>query len=340
MPSVMCVRGVVAESNLGLVLPHEHLFVDLSCYCPAEPQDSEERFLYDQRVCWGNRGRVVDNPWGIVDNTRLDSLESALEEAGLFATLGGKTIADLSPCPAMGRNPSGLLRVSEGTGVNVIMSAGRYTLPSMTEEDRRLSVADLELLFLGEFINGVDGIRPGLLKTGFVSKIDDEAEVRSLRAVARVQAKVGCAVSVHPYIWEPRSHRILDIMEEEGCDLRRVILCHQDYLGSNGGYLDSLIKRGAYVEFDTFGSGWINDPMWQQTDQEKIGFLVKQVGYRNTEHLLVSGDMCLKIMFPRWGGAGYAHIPQRVVPAMKAAGLGDDMVCAITVENPARVLSH
>lgn len=340
MASVMCVRGAVAEDSVGFVLPHEHLFVDLSCYCPPEPQDAEEKAFYHAKVSLANRDRAVGNPWGILDNTKLDSLESAQEEAATFAALGGKTIADLSPCAAMGRNPSGLLRVSETTGVNVIMSAGRYVLPSIAEEDKRLSSADLEALWLGEFIHGVDGIRPGLLKAGFVSMVDDEMEVRSLRAVARVQAKVGCAVAVHPYIWEPRSHRILDILEEEGCDLRRVILCHQDILGDREEYLDSLIRRGAYVEFDTFGSGWINDPMWQQTDEEKVGFLMHQIERGNLEHLLISSDMCLKIMLPRWGGAGYAHIPRRVIPAMRAAGFDDDMVCAITVENVARVLCH
>jgi len=340
MPSVMCVTGTVADTDLGLVLPHEHLFVDLSCYCPPEPEDTEGRAFYHQSVSRANRGQVVNDPWGIVDNTRLDSLESAVHEVGVFAGLGGKTISDLSPCPAMGRNPVGLLRVSEATGVQVIMSAGRYVLPSMTEEDKRLGLEGLEGHLLAEFVNGVDGIRPGLLKTGFVSKINDEAEVRSLRAVARVQAKVGCAVAVHPYIWEPMSHKILDIMEDEGCDLRRVILCHQDFLGSSGDYLDSLIRRGAYVEFDTFGSGWLNDPMWKQSDREKIGFLVQQVERGNTEHLLISGDMCLKIMFSRWGGAGYAHIPERVIPSMKLAGLGDDMIRAITTENAVRVLCH
>jgi len=340
MPSVMCVTGTVADTGLGLVLPHEHLYVDLSCYCPPEPQDSAAKAFYHEKVSPANRGQVVNNPWGIVDNTKLTSQETGVQEASAFAALGGRTIADLSPCPAMGRNPSGLLRVSAATGVKVIMSAGRYTLPSMTDEDKTLGIENLEALLLREFTDGVDRVRPGLLKTGFVSKIDDEAEVRSLRAVARVQGKVGCAVAIHPYIWGPLSHQILDIMEEEGCDLRKVILCHQDFLGKSGDYLDSLVRRGAYIEFDTFGSGWINDPMWQQTDQEKIGFLADQAARGNADHLLISGDMCMKIMFPRWGGAGYAHIPKNVVPAMKVAGLGGDMVHAITVENPARVLCH
>lgn len=341
MTSVMSVKGPIAENALGLTLPHEHLFVDISFYCQPEPQDKESKAFFHQQVTLPIRKKVIEAPWEIRDNAILDDRESAFEEARAFAALGGKTIADLAPSLAMGRDPRGLRLVAEHTGVNVIMSSGRYTLPSLCTHEREMSLADLEKHILNEFVNGVEGgIKPGLLKAGFVSKITQEPEIRTLRAVARAQAKVGCAVAIHPHIWEQDSHQILDILEEEGCDLYKVILCHQDYLGNYSVYLDSLVRRGAYIEFDTFGCGWINDRMWQQTDADRIGLLKKQVNLGNAEHLLISGDMCLKIMFSKWGGAGYAHIPRDVVPAMQAAGFSADLVQLITEENPARVFCH
>jgi predicted metal-dependent phosphotriesterase family hydrolase len=36
------VLGVVDGGNLGITLPHEHLFIDLGCYA-LEPKDPEER---------------------------------------------------------------------------------------------------------------------------------------------------------------------------------------------------------------------------------------------------------------------------------------------------------
>lgn len=341
MPSVMSVRGGVPDFNLGLTLPHEHLFVDLRCYCPSEFKSVEQRKTFQQPVSTSNRDQVIQAPWEFRDNPLLDDLESALDEACTFAGLGGKTIADLSCSQSIHRNPRGLSRVAERTGVNVIMSAGRYTFPSMSESDKQKSVTDIEISILDEFINGVeDGIRPGMLKAAFVNTIDREAEIRTLRAVGRVQAKVGCALAVHPHIWQPDSHRILDILEEEGCDLRRVILCHQDFLGAHTEYLSSLCQRGAYVEFDTFGSGWINDPMWQQPDDLKIANMKKLVEMGSQSHLLVSGDMCLKIMLSKWGGSGYGNIPGRVIPAMREAGFSDELTHMITVENPARVFCH
>jgi phosphotriesterase-related protein len=325
----MSVTGPLAEDELGLTLPHEHLFVDLRCYCPSEPLNTSQRDIYNQPVTLQNRSNVVNRPWEYRDNPILDDLESSLAEVLAYKTFGGKTIADLSCSLAMGRYPQRLRMVAERTGVNIIMSAGRYTFPSLTESEKKMSVADVEACILDEFINGVhSGIYPGMLKAGFVTTIDKEPEIRTLRAVGRVQTKVGCALAVHPHIWQPDSHQILDILEEEGCDLRRVILCHQDFLGSQATYLDSLCKRGAYIEFDTFGCGWINDQMWQLTDEEKIGFL------------LISGDMCLKVMLSKWGGIGYVNIPKFVIPTMKAAGFTSELIHLITIENPARVFCH
>ncbi len=341
MSSVMSVTGPLAKDELGLTLPHEHLFVDLRCYCPVEPRDENQRNNYRQPVTLQNRSKVVNQPWEYRDNPFLDDLESSLNEVLAFKTLGGTTIADLSCSLAMGRDPQKLRLVAERTGVNIIMSSGRYTLPSLTETERNLSEAFIEARILDEFYNGVDGgIYPGILKAGFVGETDKEPEIRTLRAVGRAQAKIGCALAVHPHIWQPDSHRILDILEDVGCDLRRVILCHQDFLGLQTAYLDSLCKRGVYIEFDTFGSGWINDRMWQLTDEQKIGFLKQQVDLGNQEQLLISGDMCLKLMLKKWGGVGYVNIPKFVIPAMKAAGFSSEVIHLITVENPARVFCH
>ena len=122
--------------------------------------------------------------------------------------------------------------------------------------------------------------------------------------------------------------------------ISKTILCHQDYLGNHTQYLDSLVKRGVYIEFDTFGCGMINDRMWQQSDQEKIAFVKKQIELNNEECILISGDMCLKIMLSKWDGIGYVNIPKFVVPAMRAAGLNESAIQAITISNPQKAFCH
>jgi phosphotriesterase-related protein len=212
----------------------------------------------------------------------------------------------------------------------------------MSDAEKCLSIEEIARRVLNEFKNGVDGtgIKPGILKTGFVSALNKEPELRSLRAVGRVQREVGCALSVHPHIWKPDSHIILDILEEEGCDLHKVILCHQDFLGKEFDYLQSLADRGPYLEFDTFGTGWINDPMWRTNEERKIDNVVAQINRGNTDHLLISGDMFMKVMLVRGGGIGLKNIPLHTISALAARGIDVEILNKIVVENPRRALGH
>ena len=87
----------------------------------------------------------------------------------------------------------------------------------MTESDKRMSINDIEGMMLREIAEGVGdtGVKPGILKVGFVSTLDKEPELRSLRAAGKAQRKIGCALSVHPHIWKADSHLILDILKRK-----------------------------------------------------------------------------------------------------------------------------
>jgi phosphotriesterase-related protein len=47
----------------------------------------------------------------------------------------------------------------------------------------------------------------------------------------------------------------------------------------------------------------------------------------------------MKIHYVAYGGAGYAHILRNVVPWMRLAGISDEQIHTMMVENPKRVLS-
>ncbi len=345
MPSVQTVTGVVNGESLGLTLTHEHVFIDLSYYWSGEPKEVIKRKLYSQPVSPGNRNEVVYNPWAFKDNTVLDDMDSALDEVQAFKGYGGGTIVDVTATATMGRDPAALRYVSATTGVNIVMSAGRYSEPSIREEEKQIRIEELEQRILDEFANGVDGsgIKPGVVKIAF-NDLENPVEMVSLRAGARAQAKIGCAMVCHSLIWSRENHRVLDILEEEGADLRRVILAHQDFTADDWQYQDSLAKRGVYLEYDTFGCEAVADPNdisnWFFSDREKILFVKKQIELGNTDHILISGDMCLKMFFTKWGGWGYAHIPKHIIPRMLLSGITSEQVRRITVENPQRVFSH
>jgi predicted metal-dependent phosphotriesterase family hydrolase len=87
MSSVMGVKGLLSDSELGFTLPHEHLFTDLSCYWNGDPQGH-----FDQKIELTMRQEVLQSPWKFRDNTILDDLSGAVDEAAAFVSAGGKTI--------------------------------------------------------------------------------------------------------------------------------------------------------------------------------------------------------------------------------------------------------
>ncbi len=73
----MAIITVVGESdpeNVGITLPHEHLFLYLRWAC-KRPIDPVESALFDSRVSMRNVGHLRRNPYVISDNSLLDDLD-------------------------------------------------------------------------------------------------------------------------------------------------------------------------------------------------------------------------------------------------------------------------
>jgi phosphotriesterase-related protein len=59
-------------------------------------------------------------------------------------------------------------------------------------------------------------------------------------------------------------------------------------------------------------------------------------GYIN--QILVGQDICFKDCLTLYGGFGYAHILNNVMPLMRAKGMSEEQIDTIVVENPRRAL--
>jgi Phosphotriesterase family/NACHT domain len=75
----------------------------------------------------------------------------------------------------------------------------------------------------------------------------------SLRGAARAQKRTGLPLMVHLPAWYRHAHRVLDIVGEEGANIRHTILCHMNPSGSDADYQTSLAERGAFIEYDMLG---------------------------------------------------------------------------------------
>jgi phosphotriesterase-related protein len=299
---VMTVRGAIPATELGTTLPHEHVFINLV------------------REYRGT---------GLLDDHAL-----AVSELERFREAGGRSLVD---CTNLGlqRDPIALRSVSEETGLHIVMGCGLYRDPYIdTAWLDRTSTEELAELIVRDIEEGADGtdVRAGVIgEIGADKWYISTAEERSFRAAARAHRRTGVTITTHAARW-PVGGPQLDVLEEEGVDPRRVIIGHCDMVPMPE-YHVALAKRGAYVEFDTIRGGAEYDT------EARVGFVLGMVRAGYLDRVLLSQDVCLRSQLRAMGGCGYDFVLTDFVARLRAAGLGEDDVHVLTVENPRRALT-
>ena len=216
MTSVMTVRGPVDPDDLGVTLPHEHVFLDLT------------------REYRGNG--LLNDP--------------ALAEAELrhYVDAGGGTLVDVTSGGLQG-DPAALRAMSERTGLHIVRGSGFYRrayFPAYVDE---LSTDALADLIVADIEEGVDGVRAGIIGEIGCDQVITAVEERSFRAAARAHRRTGLTITTHAARW-PVGGAQLDLLVEEGVDPRRVVVGHCDMVPDHDYHL-ALARRGAWIQFDT-----------------------------------------------------------------------------------------
>lgn len=342
--SVMTVLGPVETEDVGITLPHEHLFIDLTCQF-TEPAEEAGRQQAYQPVGPNNCAALARNPYVVRDNLLLGEVETAVEELAYFRDRGGRTVVDCTSVGA-GRDPRRLREVAERSGLHVVAGSGYYlqeTHPPQMAEWTPEQIAEEIVRDLTEGI-GDSGVRAGVIGEIGTGDPLHPHEVKSLRAAALAHEQTGAPLQIHTYPWGQTGLQILDLLAEYEVDLARVVICHTD-VAPDLGYMRRLLDRGAMVEFDDFGKEFPVDPAESDfaggpfaTDAERVLALAQLVEEGYDRQLLITNDICLKQMLHRYGGRGYDHILTNVVPSLREAGLTEETVDRLLVENPARWL--
>ena len=338
---IMTVQGEINSEEIGIALPHEHLLVDTRCWMHSAPRELSIRNLVEQPISIENRGEVVYRNFYFEDNLHQTDVNVAIDEARKFKEVGGNTIVDLT-LPGIGRDPEALYKISIATGLNIIMSAGNYVASSWSEEDKKKSEEQIAKDIIKDCTVGVGnmGIKAGIIGEVGISDIKNKIEIKNLHSCALAQKEVGYGINIHCPIWEKDGNEILDILEKAGANLDKVALSHCDPTLDDVDYHDSLAKRGAYIEYDQFGMELMTyEGEFLPSDGDRIKAILKQIDKGNIEHILISHDICFKILLTKWGGWGYGHIHNHIIPRLRKAGVTEDQIYKITVENPKRLLS-
>ena len=75
------------------------------------------------------------------------------------------------------------------------------------------------------------------------------------------------------------------------------------------------------------------------SDAQRIDFIRELIADGYAEKIVIAHDICTKHRLVKYGGHGYAHIMENIVPRMRTKGISDEDVNSIIVENPARILT-
>jgi phosphotriesterase-related protein len=337
------VLGDVAAEQSGRILTHEHLL-------------------------YGYPGAELDH------RTVLD-FDAAVEKVAAQVTTGMidygyGTLIDMTP-PEVGRHPQFMVDVAQRTGLNVVAITGffpeRMGVPyywrrQTREELTEFFVRDLTegMVFAWQqtpyragaikIATGQESVTPAPSPIGATGRHVHEVVDRIIRAAAHAAMQVGCGINTHI---DPMDFQVtnpgreqLEILDEEGMDLSRVIIGHA-FVPPQVDMMREVLKMGANVQLDHIGIPWRVGSA-EELDESMANALVELIEDGYLDRIVLSFDrwffnprsavtdddpqlanekVDLRYMFTSW------------VPRLKSKGISDEQLDAIMIHNPRRILS-
>ena len=299
MPEHITTLGPRQRGDLGLILPHEHVFVDLRT--------------------WDQPGYAEADTAEVV-RLMAPELEKA-RAAGVTALVEPSAVG-------VGRRADILRAVSEAADFPLVAPTGVYREPWIPPWVHEASEDDLAAWMQGELDGEIEGtgVRAGWIK---VSAGDDgitAAEAKVLRAAGRAGAATGAAIGSHTI----RGHVVrdqLDILEAVGYPPDRFIWIHTQAEPDRALHLE-LARRSARLEYDAIGA--------EGTDDEYVELAVRALDAGLGGRVLLSHDRGWYDPAQPGGGEPkpFTYLSERWLPKLEAAGVGAETIRMLTHDNP------
>jgi phosphotriesterase-related protein len=314
--SVETVTGPVDAGDLGLTLIHEHF------RATDEAARSQWPHMYDEAAEW----------------------EAAMSDARAIAGHGVKTVVEPSAM-FLHRDVEFSRRVAEESELQIVPCTGVYTydhLPQFLMNRNEDQVAELFVHDIEQGIQGTD------IKAAFIKCAADEPGItpgveKVHRAAARASNQTGRPIMAHS---RPANRTGLDqmkIFEEEGVDPAKVQIAHTGDTDDLD-YIEELLGHGCFVGMDRYGLDLFL-PI-QPRNATVIALLER--GY--ADRMFLSQDYCSTLDWfpqevqdalratevPKWS---MTLLFEEIIPALKEAGMTDEQLETMMVENPRRWLT-
>lgn len=304
MPSLITTLGRYDADEMGMILPHEHVFVDL------RPPHAE------------GHGRA-----DVADVVAL--MRPEIEK---IKALG---ITALVECSAVGvgRNAAADAAVSKATGMPILVPTGVYRegwIPDWVSEESEDGLYEWMLYELTDSIEA-SGVQAGWIKVGASDAGLTPTEIKILRAAGRAAADTACALGSHTIAGRVARDQ-LDVLESVDCPPERFIWIHTQAEPDFEIHLE-LAKRGAWIEYDGIGG---------EDDEPCIARILRLLDAGLEDHLLLSHDRGWYDPAQPGGGTPkpYTYLSETFLPKLREAGVDEAIIRRLTWANPFRAFAR
>lgn len=338
------VLGEKTAEELGVITPHEHIFINLTAFFDKHPVYNVEN-PETEKVSMKNLGTLNLDPYALKDNLTYTDFETQKEEVTFFKRAGGGTIVDLT-LPGIGRDPIKLKRLAEETGINVIVGTGYYVSSTHKPSVKTQSQEEMAEDFVKELTVGIDGteIKAGIIGEIGISELFNDDERKVLLASAIAHHKTGAPINIHINPWTINGIEASDILLKAGVKPKSICISHID-VENNLDYIYKLLDKGVYIEFDNFGKEYhvrreVRNSGYGLfvSDVDRVNLIKKLVDDGYEEQLLLSCDVCLKNLLRAYGGYGFDHVLRNILPMLDEVGISQSIINRIIKENPIEFL--
>ena len=343
MAKIRGVLGDLSPDDTGITLTHEHL-----------------RYAY--AGCEYDHHNLLDVEAAATQVAQ--TLRNGMSQHGI------RTMVDLTP-PELGRHPQLIAESAQRSGVNIIATTGFYgehNAIGIPFYWRRKSIEYLEELMVRDITEGMvydykqTPYKAGVIKVSTGALTSEPSPIgpngrrigvyedRALRAAARAQRKLGCAINTHthPVDWTVTNPGIemLDVLEEAGVDPSKVIIGHC-FIKSTTDQLVAICKRGGCLQIDHIGIPWMHESA-EQLDEIMARQICELVEFGYLDRLVFSYDR----FFLHGRGpvtkeepdqfntkVPFGYLFDSFAPRLERKGFGPRALERVLVDNPRRLLA-
>jgi phosphotriesterase-related protein len=305
MAELITTLGPRRADELGMILPHEHVFVDL---------------------------RTPDTP-GYAEAEAADVVALMAPEIERIKAQGFTALVECTPV-GVGRRADLVLAVSEATGLPIVVPTGIYREPWVPGWALGASEDEIAEWMIAELDDGIEasGVRAGWIKLSAGDDGITPVEAKILRAAGRAGRETGAVIGSHTIRGRVVMDQ-LDILEAVGYTASRFISIHTQAEPDFDLHL-AIARRGAFLEYDWIGG--------LGEDAEYVGNIHRVLDAGFGDRLMLSQDRGW--FDPAQPGGGipkpYTYLSEVFLPKLRDSGIGEPAIAMLTRDNPFRAYAR